>query len=136
MASASRKSFKKSLHDGVNLGAQLMANPQVQGVVYGNTDMGSLGWPQITHLYRTLTHQVDILEEGLEEAQQLVDHLQNVGVGVISTFSILVLLAIIWCYKNWGSIRKLFKKSRVPCQPHLPWKIFPEQWGTFSRLEG
>ena len=30
---------------------------------------------------------MDVLEEGLQVAQQLVDHFRNDGVGVISTFS-------------------------------------------------
>ena len=55
-ASAFGKSFKKSLRDGVRLGSQLLSNPQVQSVIYGNTGMGSLSWPQINNLYMTLTH--------------------------------------------------------------------------------
>ena len=86
-APAFANSFKKNLQDGVSLGSQLISNPQVQDVIHGNTGMGSLGWPQITKLFRTLTHQVDVLEEGLAEAEEFVDHFRDVGVGVITTFS-------------------------------------------------
>ena len=108
------KSFKKNLRDGVSLGSQLITNPQVQSVIYGNTGMGCLSWQQITNLCRTLTHQVDVLEEGLEEAEEFVDHFRDVGVGVITTFSILVFLAIVWSFENWESIWKLFSKVKSP----------------------
>ena len=98
--------------------------------------MGSLSWDQITQLYWSLTHQVDVLEEGLQEAQQLVDHLQNVGVGVASTFSILVLLTIIWSYKNWGLIRKIFSKIKktLPTPPTL--ENIRRMMGDFLKIRG
>ena len=82
------------------MGSQLLLNPQAQCVIYGNTGMGSLSLPQITNLFRNLTHQVDVLKEGLEEPEVFVDHFWDVGVGVITTFTIRIFLAIVWGFQN------------------------------------
>ena len=76
------------------------------------------------------------MEEGLEEAQELVDHFQNVGVGVISTFSILVILAIIWSFENWGSIRKLFSKGKSPLLTPPDLENIRRTIGDFLKIRG
>ena len=39
---------------------------------------------------------------------------KNTGIGVVTAFSLLVFLAIVWSLRNWGLIRKIFSKIRNP----------------------
>ena len=64
MTFVSGKPLKKGLNNAIDFGSQVIANPQVQSMLYGNTNLGSLSWGQITQLYRSLTYQVDVVEEG------------------------------------------------------------------------
>ena len=53
----------------VQYGAQVVSSPQMQTVLYGNANMGSLSWGEITQMYRVLTHQVEVVREEVREAE-------------------------------------------------------------------
>ena len=130
------KSFKKNLKKGANMASSFLSSPQVQNLIHGHTGLGSLSWPQITNLLRTVTSQVDELGEDLEEAEEWVDHFRDVGVGVITTFSILMFLAIIWSFKNWDSIRKLLSKVKSPLPSTPPLDNIRRTMGDFLKIRG
>ena len=58
--------------------------------------MGSLSWGEITQMYRGLTHQVEMVREEVREAEEWLTYLKNTGIGVVTAFSLLVFLAIVW----------------------------------------
>ena len=51
----------KGLSNVLNYGAQVVGSPQMQSVLYGNSNMGSLSWGEITQMYRVLTHQLEVI---------------------------------------------------------------------------
>ena len=104
----------KSLSKVLKYGAQVVASPQMQTVLYGNANMGSLSWGEITQMYRVLTHQVEVIREEVREAEEWFTYLRNTGIGVVTAFSLLVLLVIVWSFRSWGLIRKIFSKIRNP----------------------
>ena len=104
----------KSLSKVLKYGAQVAASPQMQTVLYGNANMGSLSWGEITQMYRVLTHQVEVIREEVREAEEWFTYLRNTGIGVVTAFSLLVLLVIVWSFRSWGLIRKIFSKIRNP----------------------
>ena len=97
-----------------SFGAQLASSPQMQTVLYGNANMGTLSWGEITQLYRGLSHQVGLVREKVGEAEVWLNHLKNTGIGVVTAFSLLVLLAIVWSFRNRGLITKIFSEIRNP----------------------
>ena len=106
--------MRKGLSNVLKYGAQVVSSPQMQTVLYGNANMGTLSWGEITQMYRGLTHQVEMVREEVREAEEWLTYLKNTGIGVVTAFSLLVLLAIVWSFRNWGLIRKIFSKIRNP----------------------
>ena len=55
--------MRKGLSNVLKYGAQVLSSPQMQSVLYGNANMGTLSWGEITRLYRGLIHQVEVVRE-------------------------------------------------------------------------
>ena len=79
----------KSLSKVLKYGAQVAASPQMQTVLYGNANMGSLSWGEITQMYRVLTHQVEVMREEVREAEEWFTYLRDTGIGVVTAFPII-----------------------------------------------
>ena len=108
----------KKFRGGAAVAGDLLSNPSIQNLLSGG-GMSSLSWPQITGVVRTVISQVEEVGQSLNEAEQMIDYYQDVGVGVICTFSVLIFLILLWNPKNWGSIQRLFSKIKNPLPLNL-----------------
>ena len=100
----------KGLSKALKYGAQIVSSPQMQSVLYGNSNLGSLSWGEITQVYRVLNHQVDVVREEVRGVEEWITYMKDTGIGVIAAFSLLVFFAILWSFRNYGLIRKIFSK--------------------------
>ena len=123
--------MRKGLSNVLKYGAQVVSSPQMQTVLYGNANMGTLSWGEITQMYRGLTHQVEMVREEVREAEEWLTYLKNTGIGVVTAFSLLVFLAIVWSFRNWGLIRKIFSKIRNPLPQSGTLEGVKKIWQTF-----
>ena len=85
----------KGLSKALKYGAQIVSSPQMQSVLYGNSNLGSLSWGEITQVYRVLNHQVDVVREEVRGVEEWITYMKDTGIGVIAAFSLLVFFAIL-----------------------------------------
>ena len=126
----------KGLSKVLKYGAQVVGSPQMQSVLYGNSNMGSLSWGEITQMYRVLTHQLEVIRQEVREAEEWFTYLRNTGIGVVTAFSLLVLLAIVWSFRNWGLIRKIFSKIRNPLPQSGTLESVRKNMADFLKIRG
>ena len=126
----------KGLSKVLKYGAQVVSSPQMQTVLYGNANMGSLSWGEITQMYRGLTHQVEVVREEVREAEEWLTYLKNTGIGVVTAFSLLVFLAIVWSFRNWGLIRKIVFKIRKPLPQSGTLESVRKNMADFLKIRG
>ena len=67
--------MRKGLSNILKYGEQVVSSPQMQTVLYGNANMGTLSWGEITKMYRGLTHQVEMVREEVREAEEWLTYL-------------------------------------------------------------
>ena len=108
----------KRFRGGAAVAGDLLSNPSVQNLLSGG-GMRSLSWPQFTEVVRTVNSQVEEVGQSIKKAEQMIGYYQDVGVGVICTFSVLIFLILLCNLKNWGSIQRLFSKVKNPLPLNL-----------------
>ena len=61
---------------------------------------------------------------------------KNSGIGVVTAFSLLVLLDIVWSFRNWGLIRKIFSKIRNPLPQSGTLESVRKNMADFLKIRG
>ena len=136
ITTAAGRPMRKGLSNVLKYGAQVVSSPQMQTVLYGNANMGTLSWGEITQMYRGLTHQVEMVREEVREAEEWLTYLKNTGIGVVTAFSLLVFLAIVWSFRNWGLIWKIFSKVRNPLPQSSTLESVRKNMADFLKIRG
>ena len=78
--------------------------------LFTSLNLKSWSWPQITALVKTIVSNMDSLQARVEAVGASIAYHVGVGAGLISALSLVLLVALVWCYRNWGRVREMLTK--------------------------